>query len=241
MGTVEDDVVRSFQQGGGVPYSRFDKFQELMREESANVVDGTLLDITLPMVEGLTARLEQGIDVLDVGCGAGHAINVMARAYPNSRFTGYDFSDEGVGIGRREAKEWGLKNASFEVKDVATLDGSKKFDFITAFDSIHDQAQPRKVLKGIADALKPDGVFLCVDIQADSTHAGNMEHPMAPLMYAISTFHCMTVSLALGGEGLGTMWGEQLARQLLHEAGFKSVEMKNVEGDIMNAYYIARK
>jgi 2-polyprenyl-3-methyl-5-hydroxy-6-metoxy-1,4-benzoquinol methylase len=241
MGTVEDDVVRSFEQGGGVPYSRFGRFQELMREESANVVDGTLLEITLPMVEGLTTRLERGIDVLDVGCGAGHAINVMARAYPNSRFTGFDFSDEGIGIARKEAADWGLKNVTFEVKDVATIDGSKKFDFITAFDSIHDQAQPRKVLKGIAEALKPDGVFLCVDIQGDSTHAGNMEHPLAPMMYAISTFHCMTVSLALDGEGLGTMWGQQKAFELLREAGFKSVETKNVEGDIMNAYYIARK
>ena len=97
------------------------------------------------------------------------------------------------------------------------------------------------MLKGIYDALKPGGVFLMVDIAADSTHAGNMDHPMAPAFYAISTFHCMTVSLALGGEGLGNMWGEQKARELLAEAGFKDVEVKRVEGDIMNAYYVCRK
>ena len=68
-----------------------------------------------------------------------------------------------------------------------------------------------------------------------------MDHPMAPAMYAISTFHCMTVSLALDGEGLGTMWGTQKARELLAEAGFKSIEEKQVEGDIMNVYYICRK
>jgi 2-polyprenyl-3-methyl-5-hydroxy-6-metoxy-1,4-benzoquinol methylase len=165
----------------------------------------------------------------------------MARAFPNSRFTGYDFSEEGIGFGRAEAKEWGLKNATFEVKDVANLDGSTKFDLITVFDAIHDQAQPRKVLKGIAASLKPGGVLLCADIAGDSGHAGNMDHPLAPTLYAISTFHCMTVSLALGGEGLGTMWGQQKAREMFKEAGFTSVEEKFVEGDILNVYYICRK
>jgi ubiquinone/menaquinone biosynthesis C-methylase UbiE len=186
-------------------------------------------------------RLRDGIDVADVGCGAGHAINVMAREFPNSRFTGYDFSDEGVAIGRREAKEWGLTNATFEVKDVATLDGSKQFDLITVFDAIHDQAQPRRVLKGIYDALKPGGTFLCVDIRASSDLHENIEHPLAPFMYTVSTMHCMTVSLALGGEGLGTVWGEQKARELLNEAGFRDISVATVEGDIMNNYYIARK
>lgn len=241
MGKVEDEIVDAFRNGGGVPYSKFDKFQQLMRQESAQVFDATLVDVTLPLVPGLIDRLKSGIDVADVGCGAGHAINVMARAFPNSRFTGYDFSEEGIGIGRAEAKDWGLTNASFELQDAAKLDGSKKFDLITVFDAIHDQAQPRKVLKGIAGSLKPGGVFLCSDIAGDTNHGGNMEHPLGAAMYAISTFHCMTVSLALGGEGLGTMWGQQKARELFREAGFTSVDEKFVEGDIMNVYYICTK
>ena len=241
LGDVEDDIVQSFQKGGGVPYSKFPKFQEMMREESAAVFDASLIDVTLPLVDGLVERLEQGIDVLDVGCGAGHAINLMAKAFPKSRFTGYDFSEEGVARGRAEAKEMGLTNATFEVKDVGTLDGSQQFDFITAFDAIHDQAKPRAVLAGIAKSLRPGGVFLCVDIQGDSTHAGNMDHPLAPMLYGISTFHCMTVSLALDGEGLGTMWGEQQAHELLREAGFTDIRTSNIEADILNAYYIARK
>jgi len=241
MGNVEDGVVRSFEKGGGVPYSEYPKFQELMREESAAVFDATLTDVTLPLVPGLVERLKSGIDVLDVGCGAGHAINLMARAYPNSRFTGFDFSEEGVSRGRTEADSWGLSNSRFEVKDVATLEGSPQFDFITAFDTIHDQAQPRRVLRGIYDALRPGGAFLCVDVAAASDHAGNMEHPLGPMLYTISTMHCMTVSLALGGEGLGTCWGEQKALELLAEAGFTNVAVKRVEGDIMNSYYIAMK
>jgi 2-polyprenyl-3-methyl-5-hydroxy-6-metoxy-1,4-benzoquinol methylase len=133
----------------------------------------------------------------------------------------------------------GLTNTRFEVRDVATLDGSEKFDLITVFDAVHDQAQPRRVLKGIHDSLKPDGVFLCSDIAASSKLEENMENPMAPVMYTVSTFHCMTVSLALGGEGLGTMWGTQKALELFSEAGFTNTEVKSVEGDMMNAYYVA--
>ncbi|HEY8171813.1 MAG TPA: class I SAM-dependent methyltransferase [Dehalococcoidia bacterium] len=241
MGNVEDQIVEAFKNGGGVPYSKYPKFQQLMMQSSGQVFDATLTQTTLTMIDGLVARLSAGIDVADIGCGSGHGINVMAKAFPNSRFTGYDFSDEGLGRARAEAKEWGLTNARFEAKDVATLDGNAKYDFITAFDAIHDQAQPRKVLKGIYDSLKPGGVFLMVDIAADSTHGGNLEHPLGAAMYAISTFHCMTVSLALDGEGLGTMWGAQKAQELLAEAGFNDVDVRNVEADILNAYYVCKK
>jgi SAM-dependent methyltransferase len=240
FGQTEDALVECFRKGGGVPYSRFTKFQQLMAEESAQVVDATLVQTTLPLT-GMVARLESGIDVLDVGCGKGHAINVMAKTYPNSRFTGYDFSEEGVSAGTAEAREMGLPNARFVPKDVATIDERAAYDLITAFDSIHDQAQPRKVLRGISDALRPGGVFLMVDIAASSHLHDNLEHPLAPMLYSVSTMHCMTVSLALGGEGLGTVWGEQLARELLKDAGFTSIAVKNVEGDFMNAYYICTK
>ncbi|TMB94129.1 MAG: class I SAM-dependent methyltransferase [Chloroflexi bacterium] len=241
FGNVEDQLVESFRKGGGVPYSEFGTFQQLMAEMSAQIVDATLLDVTLPLVPGLKERLQTGIDVLDVGCGQGHAINVMARAFPNSRFTGYDFSDEGIAAGQAEASQWGLSNARLVVKDIATIDEKNAYDLITAFDAIHDQAQPTKVLKAINQALRSDGVFLMVDIAASSNVEENMQHPLAPMMYAISTTHCMTVSLALNGEGLGTMWGEQLARKKLAEAGFTKVDTQGVEGDIINAYYVCRK
>lgn len=241
FGTVEDDIVESFRRGGGVPYSKFGKFQELMAEESAGVVDATLLNVTLPLIPGTVERLKEGIDVLDIGCGQGHAINTMARAFPKSRFTGYDFSEEGVRMGKEEAKEWGLSNSKFVVKDVSKVDDKAAFDLITAFDAIHDQAHPATVLKGIATALRPGGAFLMVDIAASSNLEDNLQHPMGPMLYGISTMHCMTVSLALGGDGLGTVWGEQLARKMLGDAGFKTIDVKSVEGDILNAYYVVTK
>jgi SAM-dependent methyltransferase len=241
FGNVEDEILASFQKGGGVPYARFGKFQELMAEESAQIFDATLLESTLKLVPGLTQRLEEGIDVLDVGCGKGHAINVMAKAFPKSRFTGYDFSEEGVAAGTAEAKAMGLGNATFAIQDAATFGDGAAFDLITVFDAIHDQADPAAVLANIARALRPGGVFLMVDVAASSNLEENLQHPLGPMMYSISTMHCMTVSLALGGAGLGTMWGDQVARKMLADAGFTFLDMKRVEGDIINAYYIARK
>lgn len=241
MGGVEDDIIECFYNGGGVPYAKFPKFQDLMAEMSGQVHDAALFDGTLPLVDGIIERLEAGIDVVDIGCGEGHAINLMAQRFPKSRFTGWDFSEEAIATARKEAAELGVQNATFEVQDVATIDGSRQFDFITVFDAIHDQAQPARVLQNIADSLRPDGVFLCVDINASSNVEDNIEHPLAPMLYSVSTFHCMTVSLALDGAGLGNMWGEQLANQMLREAGFTNVETKKLPEDIFNVYYVARK
>ncbi len=241
IGLVEDQVVDCFRKGGGVPYSAYPRFQALQAEESGPHYDTALVEIMLPMVPGIVERLQAGIDVADVGCGQGHAVNVMARAFPNSRFVGYDFSDEAVAAGRAEAEQLGLTNARFEQRDIAELGLAEQLDFVTAFDTIHDQARPRDVLRGIAGALRPDGALLVMDIAASSKLEENLEHPIGPLLYGASTFHCMTVSLAQGGEGLGTMWGEQRAIELLKAAGFTSVEVQHVDGDFMHAFFVVTK
>jgi len=241
LAAVEDDVVECFRIGGGVPYSAYPKFHAIMAEDSAAIHDTTLIDGILPLVPGIVDRLRAGIDVADVGCGSGHAVNLMAEAFPASRFTGIDVSDVAIAVGRAEARGTGLANAHFEVRDAATLDGSQGFDFITTFDAIHDQAQPDLALAAIAASLRPGGVYLCVDIKASGSIAGDVDLPLAPMLYTTSTLHCMTVSLADGGLGLGTMWGERKAREMLAAAGFTSVELREIEEDIANNYYIARK
>jgi ubiquinone/menaquinone biosynthesis C-methylase UbiE len=241
LGKVEREIVDCFRNGGGVPYSEFGQFQRLMAANSGQVHDNALVDSILPLVPGLVERLNDGIAVADVGCGQGHAINLMARAFPNSRFTGYDFSEAGVAAGRAEAEAWGLTNATFVLQDAAKLDAESAYDAIVVFDAIHDQAQPRTVLANIARALKPNGTFLMVDIRAASAIADNVGHPLGPFLYTVSAMHCMTVSLSLGGEGLGAAWGEQTARTLLEEAGLTVHEVKTIEGDVFNNYYIASK
>lgn len=252
LGDVEHKVIECFRKGGGVPYSEFPRFQQLLSEDTARVFDARLVDEIIPLVDGLADKLKAGIDVLDVGCGQGHAINLMARHFPDSKFTGYDISKEGIETAREEAKQMGLKNVKFEVKDVATLNEYEKYDLITAFDVIHDQAHPARVLKGIYEALRSKqedgatrrggGIFLMQDIAASSRLEENIKNPLGPTLYSMSTMHCMTVSLAYGGEGLGTVWGRQKAEEMLTQAGFSGeIEVKEVPGDIFNYYYIVRK
>jgi SAM-dependent methyltransferase len=238
---VEPLVIECFRSGGGVPYSEYAEFHRIMAEDSASVQDAALLDVILPLVPGLTDRLREGIDVADIGCGSGHAINLMAQAFPKSRFVGYDFSESAIAAGRREAESMGLGNASFELRDVTKLGLTERFDLITSFDAIHDQAKPAEVLEGIAAALRPDGVYLMVDIKASSHLEENRDHLLGPFLYTVSTMHCMTVSLALDGDGLGTMWGEQKALEMLGDAGFTSTEVTDVEADPINMYVVARK
>ncbi|HEX3072480.1 MAG TPA: class I SAM-dependent methyltransferase [Ignavibacteriales bacterium] len=241
LGGVEDQIVNCFYEGGGVPYSEFKRFHEIMAEESELTVVASLDNLILPLIPGIQDQMQRGIKVLDVGCGRGKALRYLAQAYPSSSFLGYDLSDEAIAYAKLEAEKIGLANLRFEQKDITNFDINEKFDLITAFDAVHDQARPDNVLRGIYRALNDDGVFLMQDIAASSHHHNNLEHPLGIFMYAISTMHCMTVSLAQGGMGLGTMWGRETALRMLAEAGFKNVQIKTLEHDIQNEYYIVRK
>ncbi|WP_137144547.1 class I SAM-dependent methyltransferase [Mycolicibacterium sp. CR10] len=241
LGEVEQKVIGCFHEGGGLSYSEYPRFHTLMAEESGEVFDAALVDGILPMVDGLPERLRAGADVADFGCGSGHAVNVMAQAYPRSRFVGIDFSQEGLAAGAAEARQLGLTNVTFESADVAEDRRTDAFDVITAFDAVHDQAHPGQVLANIHRALRPGGVFLMVDIKASSRLEDNIGAPFASYLYTVSTMHCMSVSLGLDGDGLGTCWGRELATSMLADAGFGDVAVREIDSDPINFYYIARK
>ncbi len=243
LANVEDDVVRCFREGGGVPYSRYPRFQEVMASDSAQTVLPALFDAILPLAKGLPERLEYGIHVLDCACGRGRALMAMAERYPASRFVGYDLSQEAIDWARRETDRAGLTNLTFEVRDLSDFDVTAEpdaFDLVTTFDGIHDQARPRNLLKGIHRTLAPGGVYLVQDIHASSHHHLDRDHPLGVMLYAVSVSHCMTVSLAQGGEGLGTMWGRERALAYLEEAGFGTIEVYQLEHDIQNDYFVCR-
>jgi SAM-dependent methyltransferase len=243
LGSVEDDIVECFRKGGGVPYGRFTRFHEVMAEDSGQSVLPALRDHILPLVPGLVERLENGIDVLDVGCGRGKALILMAGMFPKSRFIGFDLSPEAINWGRETAERLGVINLGFEVRDLTDFHETaprNAFDLITTFDAIHDQARPMNVLKGIRRAIKPDGVFLAQDIKGSCHHHLNVDHPIGTLLYTVSCMHCMTVSLAQGGDGLGAMWGRETAERFFTEAGFSTVEVHELSHDIQNNYYVCR-
>jgi 2-polyprenyl-3-methyl-5-hydroxy-6-metoxy-1,4-benzoquinol methylase len=241
LGTVEDDIVRCFREGGGVPYERFGRFHEVMAEDSGQTVIPALIDHILPLEPGLISRFEEGIRVLDVGCGRGKALNLMARTFPNSRFVGYDLSEEAIAFARQEAAEERSHNIEFAARDLSDFDETAEpdtFDFVTTFDAVHDQANPLAVLLGIRRTIALDGVYLAQDIKGSSHHHGNIDHPIGPLLYTISCMHCMTVSLAQGGEGLGAMWGRETALDYFRKAGFSDVRVHELSHDMQNYYYI---
>ena len=161
-------------------------------------------------------------------------------ATPNSRLVGIDLSEEAIKFARVEAEQRGNKNVSFIARDLSRFDQQAQpgtFDFITTFDAVHDQASPRNILRGIRISLADDGVYLAQDIKASSDVQHNREHPIGSRLYTISCMHCMTVSLAQGGDGLGAMWGKEMAVQYLQEARFHSVEVHELAHDFQNCRF----
>ncbi|HEY6656944.1 MAG TPA: class I SAM-dependent methyltransferase [Nitrososphaeraceae archaeon] len=244
LGQVEDEIVNCFKEGGGVPYSSYKRFHEVMEEESAQTVLSVLFESIIPLVPQLEDRLKKGIKVLDIGCGSGRVMNMMANQFPLSKFTGFDISEEAIKNAQSQSLINGTKNVDFKVKDVSKiLDPSTNlsFDLITAFDAIHDQAEPATVLTNIVSLLKPDdGIFLMQDILSSSLLKNNIDHPLGIFLYTISCLHCMSVSLAQDGRGLGAMWGKEKAVEMLKEAGFTKVDVKQLSHDFQNYYYICR-
>ena len=242
LGSVESDIVECFRSGGGVPYEKYGRFHEVMAEDSGQSVMAALESHILGLVPGLVPALERGIRVLDLGCGRGRVLQRLATLYPASRFLGIDLSRDAIGWAREHSN--GLANLEYVARDLSDFDRTaepESFDLITTFDAIHDQAQPLNVLKGIHRALKSGGTYLMQDISGTSHVHKDVEHPIGTLLYTVSCMHCMTVSLAQGGEGLGAMWGEEKTREYLARAGFGSVVTKRLAHDIQNNWYVVRK
>lgn len=241
LGSVEDDVVDAFTTGAGVPYERYDSFQTWMAEMSTARFDAILRDGVIPTIPGAVDALNAGATLADVGCGSGHAVLLLAEAFPASTFVGIDFSEEALDTAQQRANELGVTNVEFICTDAASLDITDRFDFITTFDAIHDQAHPDVVLANIERALVPGGQYLCAEPKAHSHLVDNMTEPGAAFQYTMSTMHCMSVSIAGGGEGLGTAWGTERAVAAIEAAGFLNVTTCEIKGDRTNTYFLSQK
>jgi 2-polyprenyl-3-methyl-5-hydroxy-6-metoxy-1,4-benzoquinol methylase len=240
MTRVIPEVTKAFRTGAGVPYSAYQPdFTGVMDRRSRPRYEELLVGKYLALPEGLLPRLEAGIRVADIGCGTGYCITLMATRFPKSTFVGYDVSEGAIAQARAEAGARGLTNASFIAEDVAQLAPAIPFDLITAFDAIHDQVDPDGVLRRVRSALASGGMFLMIDVCASSHLHDNIGVPMAPYLYTVSTMHCMSVSLAGGGPGLGAAWGHQVATHMLEEAGFKDVKLFE-RVDPVNSLYVGR-
>lgn len=240
LANVEDLVVAGFHGGGGVAPEAYDRLHAFLAEEKRRLVDEEYVEALLELMPGMDLRLAAGACVLDAGCGDGAVLTVLARMFPRSAFRGYDISHDAIARANERAEEAGLQNVDFAVGDIASLDEPRSYDLVLALESIHEQAFPRLVLRNVANALKRDGVFLMQEVAASSHLTRNSDNPSAPMLYALSLLHSVPVALAQDGEeALGRMWGEERARQMLHEAGFTKTRFDSIASDPLRYYCVA--
>ena len=235
-----DQIEDVFRGGGGIGYGEHPlDVDEVIDRLSRHRYDALLVDRYLGQVPGLSERLTAGARVLELGCGRGHAARLVAAAFPSSQVVGLDLSAEAVEQARRRAQEDGVDNVTF-VAGSATQPPAGPWDVVCAFDVIHDLAEPHAVLDAARHVLADDGVLLMIDSGAPPTLAEQSELPWTPMMYGVSIGHCLTVSLAQEGAGLGALWGREAASAALADAGFGSVDTYDLPGDPMDLLYVAR-
>ncbi|XP_035679763.1 demethylmenaquinone methyltransferase-like [Branchiostoma floridae] len=242
---VATDVADCFKLDGpeGVPYSAYPDFQAWQADIRKQEVETNLVSKFVPMVPGLKERLESGIRVHDAGCGRGITTLILAQHFPNSTFVGTDLDRDAVQWAATESNRLGLVNTTFQVQDVAKLpaDWSDSFDYVLAWDAIHDQADPEGVLRELYRTLKSNGLFSMIDIRSHTELADNLDNPAAPMLYGASLLHCMPVSLYFGGRGLGNMWGQELAVSMLKEAKFTNIRFLDVPDSPANIHFMCQK
>jgi 2-polyprenyl-3-methyl-5-hydroxy-6-metoxy-1,4-benzoquinol methylase len=166
----------------------------------------------------------------------------MARAFPRSRFRGYDISEHALARAERNREAAGVANASFHHARREPLPREARFTFVTCFDCLHDMADPGAAMRAIRGAIRPDGTWLIADIKCYPSYDENVAHnPMAAMMYGSSVLTCMSSALSEpGGLGLGTLgFHEGLAREMTRAAGFGRFEALDL-GHPVNAFYVVR-
>jgi ubiquinone/menaquinone biosynthesis C-methylase UbiE len=218
-------LMDAFKSGGGVPFTEFgaDIVEAIERLFHAGY-ETWVAQQWIPAVADIHERLRNGGEAAEVGCGAGQCLIPVAMAFPNSRFFGYDVDLASVERARQKAARVGIgERVVFERIAAEELPFSERFDLVMAFNCIHGMVRPRLALAGIHRILKSTGVLLWSEALASDRLEENLT-PQGRTMYAASTMHCMTVSLAYGGEGLGAIIGENQARGMAEEAGFASFE-----------------
>ncbi len=195
----------------------------------------------LPALDGLSARLANGISVADIGCGSGTALLAMAAAFPNSTFEGFDPSRHAIDRARARLADTELTNVQLHVAPAAELPRLPTYDFVLTLDCLHDMPRPAEAMAAIRAALHDEGTWLIKDIRAGATWHDNLRNPVLAMMYGTSVATCMSSALSEpDGAGLGTLgFHRQLAEAMCREAGFTRFTVHDFD-DPANLYYEVR-
>jgi SAM-dependent methyltransferase len=235
-----DDLAECFRTGIGLPYDRQGPRGAHRTERMLGPwAELALVPVILPMLDGVVDKLEAGADVLDVGCGSGVALEAMARAFPASRFVGYDPSQHAVD--RARTKLAALGNAEVVGGRAEDVPPDGRFDLALTFDCLHDMTRPDDALVAIRRALRDDGTLLVKEIRCADTLTENMHNPMLAMMFGFSLTSCMSSATSEpGGMGLGTVGlPESRLRELTEAAGFTRLT-RHDPGEPSNVYYEVR-
>ena len=200
-----------------------------------------LVPTVLPALDGVTARLDSGATVADVGCGSGVALLTLADEFPRSRFHGFDSSRYAIDRARARARETGSESAEFKHVDGAALPSVPTYDLVLTLDCLHDMTDPAGVASAIRRAITPDGTWLIKDIRCAGSLEENRANPMLAMMYGFSISSCLASSTsAPDGAALGTLGLPPAAvEQLCRDAGFTRFTPHDFD-DPANLYYEVR-
>jgi SAM-dependent methyltransferase len=214
-------IVESFKSGAGMGWHEHDEFvfhgcEKFFRPGYA----ANLVANWIPALSGVQKKLESGAKVADVGCGKGASTILMAKAYPKSYFTGFDYHDKSVEGARNMAKRDGLAGrVNFEVAAAKKFPGTG-YDFIAVFDCLHDMGDPVGAAKHVRQALAPDGSWMIVEPFANDELKDNL-NPVGRVYYSFSTLLCTPCSRSQEVAAcLGAQAGEKRIRDVVTTAGF---------------------
>lgn len=182
-----------------------------------------LLDAWIPALDGVREKLEAGAKVADIGCGHGSSTIILAQAFPNSTFHGFDFHEPSIEHARERARAAGVAhNTIFEVVTAKAFPG-KNYDLVTIFDALHDMGDPVSAARHIAESLSETGTLMLVEPFAGDSLEENM-HPLGQIYYSFSTMVCIPASKSQEvGLGLGAQAGQKKLTEVLNAAGFSQV------------------
>lgn len=239
---VIDGIVESFRTGVGVPYDAHGAGgAHAVARSLGPWVRVALVPRLLPLLEGVTGKLEEGADVADVGCGAGVALIALAREFPESRFVGYDISRHAIEAGRKRVAEAGVTNVELVHAGADDLPTDPTYDLVITFDCLHDMPRPDDAARAIRRAVKDDGTWLVKEIRSTGSFADDRRNPVLALMYGMSVTVCLQSSLSEpGAEGYGTLGlPPQRLEAIARAAGFSVVRQHDI-GEPPNLYYEIR-
>ncbi|CAG8524351.1 5966_t:CDS:1 [Paraglomus occultum] len=240
LGCYEDGVLECFKNGGGLHNETFYRIHEVIAERTG-LLAPELHSTILPRISGLLDSLEKGCKLLDIGCGRGSVILDFAKRFPNSMFYGYDILPKLVADANADVASSGLTNVSFRVQDVSKMEEVGEYDAIICMESLHVQVDPINALKCVHRALKDDGVFAMSQINVSSELENNKANAVGSAIYCISTIHAMSVSLAEGGMGLGSAWGNESTLKTLKDVGFSNTDIVQLSKESLNYWFVNRK